>query len=181
MAYTISNPQAGWMGIASIDSGIIPPNNVNTGSTTTIPSPPMYPGMIVTATDPTFGGGEFILLAGVASTIVGSVVRYNQSSYQTTLLANTANAVEPVAVSMSANVAATTWGWYQVSGQAAMAKTAIIFLPNVAIYISATAGKIKALQSTGLQINAAKTGSATTASASGTVLVFISRPSVEGQ
>ena len=181
MAYTFSNPQAGYFPIAATDSGIVSSYNSVTGSTTAIPTPPAAPGMIVNAIDPTYGGGEFICLPGCASTIVGSVVRYNATSFATTLLANTANAVEPVAVAMSANAATTTWGWYQISGQAVMAKTAVILLPNVAVYISATAGKVKALQSTGLQITAAKTGSATTASASGTVVVFINRPHVEGQ
>ncbi len=181
MAYTFSNPQAGYFPINQTDAGVIPPTNVNTGSTTAIPTPPAAPGMIVNAIDPTYGGGEFICLPGCASTIVGSVVRYSATSYATTLLLATANAVEPVAVAMSANVATTTWGWYQISGQAVMAKTAVILNPNVAVYISATAGKVKALASSGLQITAAKTGSATTASASGTVIVFINRPHVEGQ
>lgn len=181
MAYTISNPFSGMLPISGTDAGIIPPNNANTGSTTTIPTPPLAPGMIVNAIDPTYGAGEFILLPGVASCIVGSVVRYNAASFATTLLVNTANAVEPVAVAMAANTSTTSWSWYQISGQAVMAKTAVILLPNVAVYISATAGKVKALQSTGLQIQGAKTGSATTASASGTVLVFINRPHVEGQ
>lgn len=181
MAYTISNPEAGWTPISAIDSGIIPPNNVNTGSTTTIPSPPMTPGMIVAGTDPTYGGGEFILLAGVASTIVGSLVRYNATGFTTTLVVNTAVQVAPVAVAMSANVSATTWGWYQISGAAVVAKTAVIVLPNVAVYLSATAGKVKAIASAGLQLISAKSGSATTASASGTVIVFINRPSLQPQ
>ena len=181
MAYTISNPQSGFLPINQFDSGIVSVYNSNTGSTTTIPTPPLAPGMIVNGIDPTYGGGEFILLPGCASTIVGSLVRYNATSYATTLLAATTVAVEPVAVAMSANVATTTWGWYQIAGQALIAKTAVILLPNVAVYISATAGKIKALASAGLQIMAAKTGSATTASASGTVVVFINRPHAQGQ
>lgn len=181
MAYTISNPFQGVFPIATTDSGITPANNLNTGSTTTIPTPPAYPGMIISAIDPTYGGAEFICLPGIASTIVGSLVRYNATSYATTLLIATANAVEPVAVAMSANIVATTWGWYQISGQAVVAKTAVILLPNVAVYISATAGKVKAIASAGLQILAAKTGSATTASASGTVVVFLNRPHVQGQ
>jgi hypothetical protein len=181
MAYTITDPQAGWLPISGTDSGVIPPNNANTGSTTTVPTPPMVPGMIVNGTDPTYGGGEFILLPGVTSCIVGSLVRYNATSYATTLLVNTGNAVEPVAVAMAANTSSTTWSWFQISGQAVVAKTAVIFGPNVAVYISATAGKIKAVASAGLQILAAKTGSATTASASGTVIVFINRPHVQGQ
>jgi len=181
MAYTIANPQIGQLPINQFDSGIVSPYNVVTGSATTIPTPPLSPGMIVTANDPTYGAGEFILLPGCASTIVGSLVRYNATSFATTLLVNTTVQVMPVAVAMSANIVATTWGWYQIAGQALIAKTAVILLPNVAFYISATAGKIKALASAGWQIMAARTGSATTASASGTVVVFINRPHAQGQ
>ena len=181
MAYTISDPQAGFLPIATTDSGVVSPYNSVTGSTTTTPTPPLYPGMIVKGTDPTYGAGEFILLPGCASTIVGSVVRYNATSFATTLIANTAVQVMPVAIAMSANTATTTWGWYQIAGQAIVAKTAVILLPNVAVYISATAGKIKALASAGLQIVAARTGSATTASASGTVVVFVNRPHCQSQ
>lgn len=181
MAYTITVPQIGQVPVATIDSGIVPPNNVSLGVTTTIPTPPLVPGMIVTGQDPTLGGGEFILLAGVASTIVGSLVRYNATSFTTTLVVNTAVQVMPVAVAMSANIAATTWGWYQIAGAATIAKTAVIILPNVAVYLSATAGKVKALQSAGLQVVAARSGSATTASASGTVVVFINRPHLQSQ
>src|SRR6185312_15318133 len=37
-------------------------------------------GFIVEAQDPTFGGGEFIYLKGVASTVVGSMVTYDRST-----------------------------------------------------------------------------------------------------
>lgn len=181
MAYTITVPQIGQQSVVTIDAGIVPPNNFSLGVTTTVPTPPLQPGMIVTGQDPTLGAGEFILLAGVASTIVGSLVRYNASGFTTTLVVNTAVQVVPVAVAMSANIAATTWGWYQIAGQATVAKTAVIILPNVAVYISATAGKVKAIASAGLQIEAARSGSSTTASASGTVLIFLNRPSLQSQ
>ena len=175
MAFTIQNPTAGVMQIANIDAGFTPGN-----SSTAIPTPPMAAGMIVRATDPTYGEGEFILLLGVASTIVGSLVRYNAVSFQTVLAVNTAVQAMPVAIAMSANTGA-TWGWYQISGTAVLAKTAVIVLPNVAVYLSATAGKVKALASAGLQVVACRSQLATTASASGTVLVTINRPHLQSQ
>lgn len=181
MAYTISNPMLGVMPLTATDAGVITANNVNTGSTTTIPTPPMAAGMIVNGIDPTYGGGEFILLLGVGSTIVGSLVRYNTVTYATTLVTATAVQDVPVAVAMSANTSTTSWGWYQISGTAVLAKTAVIILPNVAVYISGTAGKVKALASAGLQVVACKSQSATTASASGTVLVTINRPHLQSQ
>jgi hypothetical protein len=175
MAYTIQNPIAGVMPIASTDAGYTPTNG-----SSAIPSAPMTPGMIVTANDPTYGQAEFILLLGVASTIVGSLVRYNAVSFQTVLAVNTAVQAMPVAVAMSANVGA-TWGWYQISGTAVLAKTAVIVLPNVAVYLSGTAGKVKAVASAGLQVVACRSQLATTASASGTVLVTINRPHLQSQ
>ncbi len=175
MAFTIINPIAGVMQIANTDAGYTPPNG-----SSAIPSSPMYPGMIVQAQDPTYGNGEFILLLGVASTIVGSLVRYNTASFQTTLAVNTAVQDMPVAVAMAANLA-TTWGWYQISGTAAVAKTAVIVLPNVAVYLSGTAGKVKALASAGLQVVACRSQAVTTASASGTVLLTVNRPHLQSQ
>src|SRR5687767_1469871 len=72
-------------------------------------------GEIVTAEDPTYGAGEFIYLLGVASTAVGSWVTYNMDDGGTTLLVP--NAIGPVAVAMSANVAS-QYGWYQIQGKA---------------------------------------------------------------
>lgn len=179
MTFSIQNPYSGLLPIAGTDAGIVPPNNVNTGSTTAIPTPPLYPGMIVSAQDPTYGAGEFILLLGAASTIVGSLVRYNTVSFATTLVVNTAVQVMPVAVSMAANTSNTSWSWYQIAGTAVLAKTAVIILPNVAVYLSGTAGKVKALASAGLQVVACRSQAATTASASGTVLVTINRPHLQ--
>ncbi len=175
MAYTITEPQSGIMPIANTDAGVTFAN-----ASSALPSPPMAAGMIVRAIDPTYGEGEFILLLGVASTIVGSLVRYNAATFQTVLVTATAVQDTPVAVAMAANLA-TTWGWYQISGTAVLAKTAVIVLPNVAVYISATAGKVKALASAGLQVVACKSQLATTASASGTVLVTINRAHLQSQ
>lgn len=175
MAFSIINPIAGIMPIANIDAGAAPAN-----SATVAPTLPMYAGMIVQAQDPTYGMGEFILLLGVASTIVGSVVRYNAVSFQTVLAVNTAVQDMPVAVAMSANLAG-TWGWYQIAGTAVTAKTAVIILPNVAVYLSGTAGKVKAVASAGLQVVACRSQLVTTASASGTVLLTINRPHLQSQ
>jgi hypothetical protein len=57
-------------------------------------------------------GNEYIYLKGVASTIAGSVVTYDEAGI-TTLIA--ANAKGPVAVAMAATVA-NTWGWYCIFG-----------------------------------------------------------------
>ena len=174
MAYTIISPHVGVMPIANTDAGYTPAN-----TSTAIPTTPMYPGMIVQAQDPTFGMGEFILLAGVASTAVGSLVTYNTVSYTTTLCPVTANLGQPVAVAMSANVAATTWGWYQISGCAVVAKsTGLGLANNVAVAVNST-GKV-GTNASGKQILGARTANSTV-SATTTVRLIIDRPHLQGR
>lgn len=173
MAYTVTSPVAAVLPIALTDTGVTQPN-----ASSATPTPPLYPGMIVTAQDPTFGVGEFILLAGVASTIVGSLVIYNTVSFTTTLCPVTANLGQPVAVAMSANTASTTWGWYQISGVAVVAKSAVALANNVAIGINST-GKIGAVAS-GKQVLGSRTANSTV-SATTTARVVIQRPHMQGR
>jgi len=95
-------------------------------------------GTIVQAQDDTYGTGEFIYLKGLASTTVGSWVTYNADDYSTTLLA--ANAIGPVAVAMSANLAG-YYGWYQISGKA-VGKALTGYVDNALVYATATAGSV---------------------------------------
>lgn len=59
-------------------------------------------------------GNVYILLGGVASTVIGSPVTFDENG-STTLLA--ANAVGPLAVAMAAVTSASNYGWYQVYGK----------------------------------------------------------------
>lgn len=78
-------------------------------------------GTLCRATDPTFGEGEFLYLKGVASTVVGSIVNYDDT-WQTALdTSATAGPSRPLAVAMSACVAS-EYGWYQISGMATAVK-----------------------------------------------------------
>ena len=95
MAYTIVENQSGLLQIATIDTGVTSPSGVSTGTTSVIPTPPNVLGKIVRADDPTYGEGEFIMLVGVASTVVGSLVSYNATTYQTVLVPNTGNQACP--------------------------------------------------------------------------------------
>lgn len=140
-------------------------------------------GTIVRAKDSTYGQGEFIYLLGVASTVVGSVVKWNATTYQTALLtvANGKNKGVPVGVAMSANVAS-QYGWYQISGNAVVKKTSVAVTPQVPIFISATDGRIKVLASAGQQILGAQTANlATIVTTTSTVVVTINRPFSQGQ
>lgn len=181
MAYSFVEPQAGLLQIAAIDTGVTSASGVSSGSTSVIPTPPNVLGKIVRADDPTYGEGEFILLLGVAGTEVGSVVKYNATTYQTVLVTNSASQDVPVAVAMSANLAG-TFGWYQIGGNAVIKKTAVAVSPQVTLFLSATAGRVKVLASAGLQVVAARSANlATIAATVSTVTVTINRPHLQSQ
>ena len=174
MAYTIINPSdAGFMPIANTDSGVTQPN-----AASATPTPPMVLGMVVQAVDPTYGMGEFILLAGVASTTIGSVVTYNATTFTTALAPIGANKPQPVAIAMSANVATTTWGWYQISGMAVAKKTSGLALASNAAVGVLTAGLIAAT-GTGKEVQGALT--AAKATTPKTVTLVINRPHMQGR
>jgi hypothetical protein len=178
MAYTIQQADAAYLPIANIDPGVLPPVATSSGSTTTIPTPPNVPGMVVKAVDPTFGGGEFILLAGVASTIVGSVVVYDSATYLTALAPVGSNLPQPVAIAMAANTATTSWAWYQIGGIAVAAKTSALALASNAAVGVKTAGLV-ATTGSGKEIQGALTvAKATTPK---TVKLIIDRPHMQGR
>lgn len=138
-------------------------------------------GTIVRAYDATLGAGEFIYLLGVASTIVGALVTYNATTFQTALGADTANDESPVAFAMSANVAA-QYGWYQIGGLATVKKTAVKVTPQGKIYQSATVGRVMQTSASGKQILGARGANLTTVtSTTSTVIVLINRPTKQGQ
>lgn len=137
-------------------------------------------GKIVRADDPTYGEGEFIYLLGVASTVVGLMVTYDATTFQTTLSPNTANNAAPVAVAMSANVAG-QYGWYQISGLATIKKTAVQATPQLPIFQSGTVGRIFVTSTAGKQILGAKAANLTTVtSTTSTLVVLINRPAMQG-
>lgn len=121
MAYTITDQVIGTQPIAVTD---------------TVQRHPL--GTIVRATDPVYGAGEFIYLKGAANVAIGSWVTYNLDDGSVTLLA--ANAIGPVGVAMSANVAS-QYGWYQISGKA-IGLCLSGFLDNANVYATATAGSV---------------------------------------
>lgn len=175
MAYSFTENRAGLLQIANTDSGVTMPNG-----TSAIPTPPATLGMVCRASDPTYGEGEFILLVGVANTVVGSLVTYNATTYQTALSPNTANLAQPVAVAMSACTAG-LFGWYQIGGLAVIKKTAVAVNAQVPVYQSATTGRIMPTAASGKQVLGARSANlATVASTVSTVIVSINRPHMQG-
>ena len=135
-------------------------------------------GTIVRATDSAstaYGAGEFIYLAGVASTVVGSFVTYNEDSHSSTLLV--ANAVGGVALAMSINVAS-SYGWYQISGKA-VGKVKASFADNAAVYGTATAGSADDAVVAGDRVHRCISASAIDTPSTGLAELEIQRPSVD--
>lgn len=155
MAYIIENAIAGVQSIAD---------------TSTTKKHPL--GTIVRATDPTYGSGEFIYLLGLAATAVGTWVTFNADDYSTTLLA--ANAIGPVAVAMSANVAS-QYGWYQISGKA-IGKALASYADNGLVYATATAGSIDDAVVAGDRVKNALGASAVDTPSTGLAEFEIQRP-----
>ena len=155
MTFQVRNPIAGNQAIAT---------------TSTTQNHPL--GTIVCANDPTLGEGEFIYLLGLAATVTGSWVTYNADDFSTTLLA--ANAIGPVAVAMSANVAS-QYGWYQISGKANGLSADVA--DNAILYIDTAVGTVDDAVVAGDRIWNAKAASADD-TATGTVDAEISRPFV---
>ncbi|HXC38408.1 MAG TPA: hypothetical protein VN667_05635 [Burkholderiales bacterium] len=174
MAYIITNPQVGHaVGIAQTDSGFTPPN-----ASSAVPTPPLYPGMVVTAEDPTYGVGEFILLLGTASTAAGDWVSFQSGSYATTRWAGTANEGRPLAVAMAAT-GANTWGWYQIAGNA-VANISGTVAANDKVYWQSTA-TTSSTQVNGKQVLGAIAAGANGVPAAGKAVITIDRPHSQGQ
>ena len=131
-------------------------------------------GTIVNAVDPTYGAGEFIYLKGVASTAAKDWVTYNADDFSTARLA--ANAIGPVAIAMSANVAS-QYGWYQISGKA-LGACLTQLAENNRVWITGTAGSVDDASVAGDGVNLAKSASATTVD-SGYAEFEIQRPYVD--
>jgi|TARA_R110000765_G_scaffold56580_2_gene111453 hypothetical protein len=132
-------------------------------------------GTIVQANDvasTAYGAGEFIYLKGVASTVLGSFVTYNADDNSTALLA--ANAIGPVAVAMSINVAS-SFGWYQISGKA-VGKAKASYADNGLVYATSTAGSIDDAVVAGDRVKLAKGASAVDTPSSGLAEFEIQRP-----
>lgn len=130
-------------------------------------------GTIIQATDPTYGTGEFIYLEGVASTVVGSIVTYDDS-FQTALASTALNAPRPVAVAMSANIAS-QYGWYQISGIAVATKANTTSYAKGAALAAGSGLAIAA--ASGLQISGALVAVVASAKSNvTTVNIMIDRP-----
>lgn len=128
-------------------------------------------GTLVKAVDPTYGEGEFIYLKGVASTVVGDLVVYDQ--YANTTTRAVAGSRGPAAVAMSANVA-NQYGWYQVKGAAVVKAGTVAAGGNV--YLTATAGTVDDAVVAGDKVDGARIKTADGTPSAGFAVVQLDRP-----
>lgn len=156
MAFVISTPLVGAQPIAVTSTTALHPL-----------------GTTVRAVDPTYGEGEFVYMAGVASTAVGDLVAFDQTATIRTLAATRG----PVGVAMSANVAS-QYGWYQVAGQAVVNVAAAV-ADNALVYSTSTAGNVDDAVVSGSQVDGAVFR--TSAAGAGTAVVMLDRPAMNGQ
>jgi predicted RecA/RadA family phage recombinase len=165
MSYAFQDDLIGLPGMLRVDSA---------------PHSPAYPGMLAHAVDPVLGGGEFLYLPGVANLVAGSLVTYDQLTPSVTLSVTGAKGGSPVAVAMAAPQAG-QYGWFQITGNALIAKTAGAGIAQgAAVGITATAGQVTT-SAGGAATAGALTGAVCNAAAAttdATVNVGISRPVV---
>ena len=168
MAFVITTPQLGDIDLSAVYTVLgVPGIGV-------LPSTPTWTqlGQIVTAYDPVQGYGEFILLQIPVSTAVpvGTLATWNALStgkfyYSYVINPTTASTGAPVAVAINAvtsNASSVQYTWFQVRGNTSILKTAVKGLPNNAVALSGTAGRVLFTQSTGKTVLGARTLNTTT-------------------
>lgn len=136
-------------------------------------------GTKVIAWDPLYGEGEFIYLKGIASTVVGSLVTYDQN-LAVTALAPATGGFGPVAVAMSINVAS-QFGWYQIRGVAVVKAPNAMVVGAELFMLAATPGSVDDAAVAGEQILNAKVSTTTGTPSAGLALIQITYPFLQGQ
>lgn len=131
-------------------------------------------GTIVTMKHATLGAAEFIYLTGVASTVVGSIVNYDDN-WQTALdTSAVAGPSRPLAVAMSANLAS-SYGWYQISGMAVASKANTVSFADGAGLGAASGLAVAVVTGTVIQGAVVRTVASAKSNVT-TVAIAISRP-----
>jgi hypothetical protein len=187
MAYLATSARLGAVDLSQVITagGVGTPGNGQLPSVTT----EQQLGEVVTAYDTTAttattgagGAGEFIFLAVPVSTAItaGLFYGYDPSTYKVAVVATSTTGQQgmPIALginAVSSNANSVQYTWFQVAGRCTALKTAVQVLPNVPIFTSATAGRIKVLTSSLRCILGARTANATTVtSTTSTVAIYL--------
>lgn len=126
-----------------------------------------------------YGEGEFIYLKGIGSTVVGSMVDYDQN-LGVTALSPATGGFGPVAVAMSAN-GANQFGWYCVRGVVPVKAPNAMVVGAEIFSLAATPGSVDDAAVAGEQILNAKVTSTTGTPSAGLALIEIVYPFHQGQ
>lgn len=116
-------------------------------------------------------GNEYIYASGVASTVAGDWVVFDENFATTRLVANE---VGPVGIAMAAVNSGSSYGWYQIFGTNTIAVTDTI-AADKALYIDGTAGRV---DDAGVSGDIVLNAYSMTADTANVATVFISYPSV---
>jgi hypothetical protein len=152
-------------------------------------------GQIVTAYDTSAnadtagagGFGEFIFLAVPTSTAItiGLLYSWTPSDYKVVIVSGTVSISSgfPIACAVNAvtsNSTSVQYTWFQVGGRCKVLKTAVAVSPNVSLYASATAGRVKVLASAFRAIIGARSANAASVtSTTSTVAMYLNgRPCI---
>lgn len=122
------------------------------------------------------GEGEFVYAKGATSTVAGSWVTFLEDGWTTALLV--ADAIGQVGISMSANAASTSYGWYQIKGKA-VGKALAGYVDNALVYGTATPGSVDDAVVSGDRVKKAIGASALDGPATGFAEFEIDRPFVD--
>lgn len=117
-------------------------------------------------------GNEYIYLQGVALTVAGDWVTFDEAGITTR---SAASAVGPVAVAQAA-VLANQFGWYQIYGRCAVANTSAAVADNAKLFLTATAGAVDDTSVAGDQVVGAIARSA--AGGAGSIVAQLNYPQV---
>ncbi len=174
--------------IGCVNAGVFTTVAPGTGN---LPSTILEPalGEIRKGFDTTNGSIEMIYLKVPTSTTITAGLLYTWTAGFVVavlpILSTSKNTQSPVSVALGALVSDSTnanYGWFQIQGQAKVFKTAVTVSPNVVVYASGTAGRVKVLTSAGGQITGMLSFNlATVTSTTSTVLCFLNRPMMQGQ
>jgi len=133
-------------------------------------------GLKATGFDSVLGTGEYIYLKGVASTVVGDLVVFDEYANTTTRAVSGSRG--PVAVAMSANVA-NQYGWYQICGAAKVLALAAA-AANATAYLTATAGSIDDAVVTAQAVNGLRIKTNVDTPTTGMCVCQLAYPSADG-
>lgn len=138
--------------------------------------------------DATLGRGKFMWLKVPVSTAVTPGLLYQFDKNYTVVVIpvgatskNTGVSVACAVNTVASNASSIQYTWFQVQGEATVLKTAVAVVPQSAVYMSATAGRVYVTSSAGKQIlNARSQNTSTVSAAVSSVSVYLNFSSLEG-